>query len=259
MKIEIFTIFPEMFTNILDTSILARAQAGGILEVNIHDIREYSADKHRKTDAYPFGGGAGMLMSPQPVFDAIEDIGAKKRMIYMSPRGEVLNEKMINALAEEDEILILCGHYEGMDQRILDYYSFEEISIGDYILTGGEIPAMVLMDSVVRLLPDALGSENAHDEESVYSGLLEYPQYTRPASFETKNGENLEVPEVLMSGNHKEIRLWNFRKSLELTAERRPDLLKAFAEKHLGVDAKNSESGKELLKEEKKILEEFVK
>ena len=253
MKIDILSIFPEMFTNVLETSILARAQAKEILHLHVHDIRSFSTDKHKKTDEYPFGGGAGMLMSPQPVFDAINEIGVKKRMIYMSPRGKVLDETLVKELSAENEILILCGHYEGMDQRILDHFSFEEVSIGDYVLTGGEIPAMVLIDSVARLLPEVLGSENAHNEESIYSGLLEYPQYTRPASFELNSGKILEVPEVLLSGNHKEIRLWNYKKSLQLTSEVRPDLLLKYVQTHL-----QNEGGGTLPKDEKKILEEFV-
>jgi tRNA (guanine37-N1)-methyltransferase len=254
MKIDILTIFPEMFEQILGASIIGRAQANGIVEIKVSDIRECSTDKHNRTDMPPFGGGAGQLMNVQPVFDAIRkvkglDSGTTPRMtgrcryIYMSPRGRVLDPSLVHELAESDEILILCGHYEGMDQRVLDYFEFEEVSIGDYVLTGGELPAMVLVDAVARLLPGTLGSDESHDEESIYSGLLEYPQYTRPAEF-----EDLTVPEVLLSGHHKEIHLWQFRKSLELTAERRPDLFEAYVEKHSPLD-----------KDEQKILEEVVK
>ena len=243
MKIDILTLFPEMFTP-LTSSILGKAGEKGILEIKLTDIRDYTKDKHRKTDDYPFGGGNGMVMMAQPVFDALRAVGTEgKKLIYMSPRGKVIDKEKIQELAAEQELLILCGHYEGIDQRILDSWDMEEISIGDYILTGGELPAMVLVDSVARMLPEVLASEEAALGESVYSGLLEYPQYTHPREF-----EGMEVPEVLISGNHKAIALWNFEQSLELTRERRPEMLKSFAE--------NAEN---LSKEEKKILENSLK
>ena len=230
MKIDILTLFPEMFGGVISTSIIGRAVESGLVSINLTDIREYSDNKHRKADDYPFGGGAGLLMMAQPIASALESLGFSKesttkspRCIYMSPRGRLLDKKLAEEISEEENIVLLCGHYEGVDQRVLDMYDFEEVSIGDYVLTGGEIPAMVLLDTTCRLIPGVLGSEDSHLEESVYSGLIEYPQYTRPATF-----EGLVVPEVLTSGNHRHIELWNFEQSLILTAERRPDMLKTF-------------------------------
>ncbi len=226
MKIDVLTQFPEMFAPVLSESILGRAQEGGLLSVAVHNIRDYTADKHRKTDDTPFGGGAGMIMTPQPAFDALRAIGAEgRRILYMSPRGRVLDQTMIEELAAGDGFVVLCGHYEGVDQRILDAWNMEEVSIGDYVLTGGELPAMVLIDAVARLVPGVLGSADSHREESIYSGLLEYPQYTKPRVF-----EGLEVPEVLFGGNHRLIHLWQWEQSLRLTAARRPEMLKAFLE-----------------------------
>ncbi|MDR2156886.1 MAG: tRNA (guanosine(37)-N1)-methyltransferase TrmD [Clostridiales Family XIII bacterium] len=276
MNIDILTLFPGMFDETLNTSILRRARERGTLNVSVRDIRAYSADKHRRTDDCPFGGGAGMVMTPQPVFDAMRDIGGGRRLIYMSPRGRLLDGSLAQELGREENLLILCGHYEGMDQRVLDHFAFEEISIGDYILTGGELPAMVLIDAVVRLLPGVLGNESAHAEESIYSGLLEYPQYTRPATFEfdaagahgsspaDASGQGrivLPVPEVLLSGNHREIRLWNFRRSLELTADLRPDLFRRFADAQFREDAETDAgpSKTQLTKEEKRILEDVMR
>ncbi len=243
MKIDILTLFPEMFTP-LTQSIVGRAAEKGILKINLIDIRDYSLDKHRKADDYPFGGGAGMVMLAQPIFDALRAVGTKgKRLIYMSPRGKVLDAEMVKALAEEDALVILCGHYEGVDQRVLEYWNIEEISIGDYILTGGELPAMVLVDSVSRMLPDVLSSKDSALEESIYSGLLEYPQYTKPREF-----EGLCVPEVLVSGDHQKIALWKLEQSLLLTKERRPDLFAAFLKK-----------AETLRKEEKQVLLKITK
>ena len=208
-------------------SILGRAAENGILNVRTTDIRDFTLDKHNRADDYPFGGGGGMVMMAQPIFDAMRSVDAgSKKVIYMSPRGKILDEEKIRELSEEEELVILCGHYEGVDQRVLDYWDAEEISIGDYILTGGELPAMVLIDSVARLLPNVLGNENSALDESIYSGLLEHPQYTKPREY-----EGIEVPEVLVSGNHKLIDEWKFRKALELTKERRPDLLEAYLAK----------------------------
>ena len=243
MKIDILTLFPEMFTP-LTQSIVGRAAEKGILKINLIDIRDYSLDKHRKADDYPFGGGAGMVMLAQPIFDALRAVGTNgKRLIYMSPRGKVLDAEMVKALAEEDALVILCGHYEGVDQRVLEYWNIEEISIGDYILTGGELPAMVLVDSVSRMLPDVLSSKDSALEESIYSGLLEYPQYTKPREF-----EGLCVPEVLVSGDHQKIALWKLEQSLLLTKERRPDLFAAFLKK-----------AETLRKEEKQVLLKITK
>ena len=227
MNIDVLTLFPEMFAPVVGGSILGRAAENGILNVRTTDIRDFTLDKHNRADDYPFGGGGGMVMMAQPIFDAMRSVGAEsKKVIYMSPRGRILDEEKIRELSEEEELVILCGHYEGVDQRALDYWGAEEISIGDYILTGGELPAMVLIDSVARLLPNVLGNEKSALDESIYSGLLEHPQYTKPRQY-----EGLEVPEVLVSGNHKLIDEWKFRRALELTKERRPDLLEAYLAK----------------------------
>ncbi|MGI6731398.1 MAG: tRNA (guanosine(37)-N1)-methyltransferase TrmD [Anaerovoracaceae bacterium] len=244
MKINILTLFPNMFTPIKEESILGRANEKGTLDIQTINIRDYSLDKHKKADDYPFGGGAGMVMSAEPIFRALESIQAQgKKIIYMSPRGKLLNKEIVEELAEVEELVILCGHYEGVDERVIEYWDMEEISVGDYILTGGELPAMILIDAVARMVPGVLGSSSAHEEESVYSGLLEYPQFTKPRHY-----RGLDVPEVLLSGNHKLIHLWKFEKSLELTKERRPDLFKSFLKR------KDS-----LTKDEKKILENVMK
>jgi len=224
MKINVLTIFPDMFSPVIDESILGKANEKNILNICVTNIRDYTKDKHRKTDDTPFGGGAGMIMSPQPVFDALEAVNAaNKRILYMSPRGSILNKTLIMDLAQEEELIILCGHYEGVDQRIIDNWHMQEVSIGDYILTGGELAAMVLIDAVARMIPGVLGSEVSHKEESVYSGLLEYDQYTKPREY-----EKLEVPQVLFNGNHKLIHLWQWENSLRLTKEKRPDLWEGF-------------------------------
>ena len=233
-----------MFTAVTESSILGKAGEKGILDINLINIRDFSLDKHKKADDYPFGGGLGMVMLAQPIFDALKSIDAKGRKImYMSPRGKILDQAKIQELAELDEMVILCGHYEGVDQRVIDYWDMEEVSIGDYILTGGELPAMVLIDSVSRFVPEVLGTKESATEESIYSGLLEHDQYTKPREY-----EGLEVPEVLFGGNHKLIHLWQLRNSLELTKERRPDLWEAYLTKE-----------KNLSKDEKKILEEIVR
>lgn len=228
-----------MFTAVTESSILGKAGEKGILDVRLINIRDFTRDKHRKTDEYPFGGGVGMVMTAQPIFDALRSLDAGGKMIYMSPRGKILDRQKIEELAEMEEITILCGHYEGVDQRVLDEWDMEEISIGDYILTGGELAAMVLIDSVSRFIPEVLGSEESAMEESIYSGLLEYDQYTKPREY-----EGLTVPEVLFGGNHKRIHLWQYECSLRLTKERRPDLFEAYLAKE-----------KNLSKDEKKILE----
>lgn len=244
MNIDVLTLFPEMFAPVTQSSILGRAVEKGILDIRLTDIRAFSRDKHNKADDYPFGGGGGMVMMADPIFGALEAVEAeKKRIIYMSPRGRLLSEELIRELSSLDDLVILCGHYEGIDQRVMDYWDIEEVSIGDYVLTGGELPAMVLIDSVARLIPDVLGNENSALDESVYSGLLEHPQYTKPREY-----RGMQVPEVLVSGNHKLIALWKLREALVLTKKRRPDLFEAF------VNREN-----DLSKEEKKILEEIIK
>ncbi|MBQ9197727.1 MAG: tRNA (guanosine(37)-N1)-methyltransferase TrmD [Clostridia bacterium] len=226
MKIELLTIFPEMFDSFLNTSIIGRARNNGLLNVHATDIRSFSQSKHKNTDDYPFGGGAGMLMMAQPVADAIKSVAAPPfhgKRIFMGPRGVTLNQGLAQELAQESELVILCGHYEGVDQRVIDRYIDMEISIGDYILTGGETAAMVLIDCVSRFVPGVLGSDESAGEESFSgTGLLEYPQYTRPRVF-----EGMEVPEVLLNGDHKKINQWRREQALLATARLRPDLLKS--------------------------------
>lgn len=221
MKITVLTLFPEMFAP-LKESIIGRACEGGKLQIDVVNIRDYSQDKHLKCDDYPFGGGAGMVMMAQPIVSCIEAVDPlhEALRIYTSPKGQTLCQQKVATLAKRENILILCGHYEGVDQRVLDGYMDEEISIGDYVLTGGELPAMVIADSVARYVEGVISSQSLKDE-SFSDGLLEYPQYTRPAVF---NG--VAVPEVLLSGNHAMIDKWRVEQSKKITAERRPDLLK---------------------------------
>lgn len=223
----------------LRESMLGRAEEKGILEFNIVDIREFTTNKHKRVDDTPYGGGAGMVMQVQPILDAYRGSDMGGQVIYMSPRGEILSQEIAEELSGLDEITILCGHYEGVDQRVLDLLDAREISIGDYVLTGGELPAMVLIDTVARFIEGVLASEESAMEESVYSGLLEYPHYSKPREI-----EGLEVPEVLTSGNHGEIDLWRFEKAVELTAERRPKMLEKYVK-----------SGREFSKRERMILE----
>ena len=223
MKITILTIFPEMFESVLNSSILGRAREQGLIEVECVDIRPFSDRKHKNTDDYPFGGGAGMVMLAQPIMDAMASVTGENfsgRRIYMGPRGTTLTTAKARELAKEEHLVLLCGHYEGVDQRALDACIDEEISIGDYILTGGELAAMVLTDCVSRFIPGVLGSGESAEEESFSDGLLEYPQYTRPREL---NG--MEVPEVLLSGDHAKIKAWRRQESLRATKRFRPDLL----------------------------------
>ena len=244
MKIDILTLFPEMFVPVTTSSILGRAAEKKLIDIRLTDIREYTKNKHCKVDDYPFGGGQGMVMMPQPIFDALRGIKAEgKKILYMSPRGRVLDKDKIQELSQLSELVILCGHYEGVDQRVIDCWEMEEVSIGDYILTGGELPAMVLVDSVARLIPGVLSGEDSAMEESVYSGLLEYPQYTQPREY-----EDIPVPEILLSGHHKNIDLWRFEKSLELTRKVRPDMFENYCR----------ERTQELDKAEKKILQKVT-
>jgi len=223
LKIDILTIFPEMFQSVLSSSIIGRARENGLIDVQCTDIRPFSECKHKNTDDYPFGGGAGMVMLAQPIHDAMAaamgpDFHGKR--IYLGPRGQTLTTGKARSLAREEELILLCGHYEGVDQRALDTCVDEEISIGDYILTGGELAAMVLTDCVARFIPGVLGSAESPEEESFSDGLLEYPQYTRPRDLDGRC-----VPEVLLSGDHAKIRAWRRRESLAATARLRPDLL----------------------------------
>lgn len=222
MQIDILTLFPQMFEGILGESIIKRAIESQLVNVNTIDFRTFSQDKHNRVDDYPFGGGAGMVIKPEPLHRAFQslEINEKTKIIYVTPKGKVLTQKKSKQLAEEEHLVILCGHYEGVDQRIIDKYVDEEISIGDYVLTGGEIPAMVIMDSVIRLLPGALGKKESYEEDSHYNGLLEHPHYTRPNDF---LGD--EVPKVLISGHHANVDKWRHEKSLEITMKRRPDMI----------------------------------
>lgn len=220
MTFKVLTIFPEMLRPMLEASILGRAIAQGILKVELIDIRPYSQRKHKNTDDEPFGGGAGMVMLAQPIVDAIEANPVKGRRIYLSPRGRTLTQGIVEELAKDEEILLLCGHYEGVDQRALDIAIDEELSIGDYVLTGGELGALVVIDAVSRLIPGVLGRAESNVDESFSSGLLEYPQYTRPRVY-----RGMAVPEVLVGGNHAEINRWRRNESLRLTRERRPEML----------------------------------
>ena len=240
MKINILTIFPEMFGP-LRQSMLGRAADNGLLEISVTDIRDYTLDRHNRVDDTPYGGGAGMVMQVQPVLDAFRGSGYGGEVIYMSPRGELLSGELAQELAGLDEITILCGHYEGIDQRALDALDVREVSIGDYVLTGGELPAMVLIDTVARFLDGVLSSEESVLDESVYSGLLEYPQYSKPREY-----EGMEVPDVLLSGNHKEIKRWRWEQSLELTAERRPDMMQRYLDQP-----------HELTRKEREVLEKY--
>lgn len=224
MKIDILTIFPEMFEGVMNASILGRAREQGLIEVNCIDIRPFSTLKHKNTDDYPFGGGAGMVMLAQPIMDAMASVCGEEfrgKRIYMGPRGTTLTTAKARELAREDHLVLLCGHYEGVDQRALDMCIDEEISIGDYILTGGELAAMVLTDCVSRFIPGVLGSGESAEEESFSDGLLEYPQYTRPREL---NG--MAVPDILLSGDHAKIKAWRRKESLKATMRFRPDLMK---------------------------------
>lgn len=227
MHIEVATLFPEMCEAVLGESIIGRARRSGAISLNCRQIREYTLDKHRRVDDTPYGGGMGMVMQCEPIYNCYkavcDELGAKPHTIYMSPKGKVLDQQKAAELSKMENILIICGHYEGVDQRIIDKIVDEEISIGDYVLTGGELPAMVLIDSVARMCPGVLSDDVCFTEESIYSGLLEYPHYTRPEVWE---GE--AVPPVLLSGHHKKIQEWRLAKSIELTKERRPDLMEMY-------------------------------
>ena len=224
MKIHVLSLFPDMFSGVFGSSILKKAQEKGAVEFAVTDIREYSENKHKQVDDYPYGGGAGMVLKPEPMFNAVEAIteGRKPRVILMCPQGERFTQKKAEELAQEEDLVFLCGHYEGYDERIREHLVTDEISIGDFVLTGGELPAMTVIDAVVRLLPGVLGQADSHIQDSFSTGLLEHPHYTRPADF-----RGMKVPDVLLSGNHAKIEQWREEQSFLRTLQRRPDLLEA--------------------------------
>ncbi|MBB5323696.1 tRNA (guanine37-N1)-methyltransferase [Anoxybacillus tepidamans] len=241
MKIDILTLFPNMFTGVFSESILKKAQEKKAVSINVINFREFADNKHQTVDDYPYGGGAGMVLKPQPIFDAVAHLAKhanNARIILLCPQGERYTQKKAEELAKESHLILICGHYEGYDERIREHLVTDEISIGDYVLTGGELGAMVIVDSVVRLLPGVLGNETSSVHDSFSSGLLEHPQYTRPADF-----RGLKVPDVLLSGNHRLIEEWRQKESLRRTFLRRPDLLEQY----------------ELTEQQKKWLEEFQK
>lgn len=242
MRFDVLTLFPEMFKAVLNESIIGRAQDKELIQINLHNIREFSKDKHKKTDDYPYGGGKGMLMMIQPIFDTYmsitQKLDYKPRVIYLSPQGKLMNQKLVEEFAKESHLILLSGHYEGVDERVIEKIVDDEVSIGDYVLTGGELPAMVLIDAVSRLVPGVLSSEESFAKESHFGGLLEYPQYTRPYEFRGKT-----VPDILISGHHENINKWRRLESLKRTFLKRPDLFKEY----------------DMTDEEKKMLKEFIK
>lgn len=240
MRFDVLTLFPDMFEAVLGESITGRARDAGLLEMHFTNIRDFSANKHKKTDDYPYSGGGGMIMTPQPIYDAYmsvtKDCEKKPHTIFLSPQGSVFNQKKAEELSHLDRIVLLCGHYEGVDQRIIDLLVDEEISIGDFVLTGGEIPAMTVIDAVSRMIPGVLANEKSYSDESHFSGLLEYPQYTHPQEF-----MGIKIPDILISGHHKKIEEWKHRQALLTTLKKRPDMLERA----------------QLSAEDKKFLEEF--
>lgn len=236
MKITILTLFPEMFSGFLGESIIKRAINNGLIDVELINIRDYAFDKHRQVDDTPFGGGAGMLLKPEPLFRALEDIKNRGKVIFTSPQGKTLNQDLVKNLVLEDSLTIIAGHYEGIDERVIEKYVDMEISIGDFVLTGGELPAMVITDAIARLIPEVLGNSESYTNDSFYDGLLDCPHYTRPAIY-----EGINVPEILLSGHHKNIEKWRKKESIKRTLIRRPDLIEK----------------KEFNKEESKLLKEI--
>lgn len=234
MKFDIMTLFPEMVNTVLSESIIGRAAKAGIVEIECHNIRDYSENKHRNVDDTPYGGGMGMVMTAPPIYNCYSAIKEKNsgkyekcRTVYMSPKGDVLTQKKAMELRDLDNIIILCGHYEGVDQRVIDEIVDEEISVGDYVLTGGELPACILVDCVSRLLDGVLSAAECYERESIAGGLLEYPQYTRPYEF-----HGVCVPEILTSGHHENIEKWRLEESMKITGERRPEMLEAYLDAH---------------------------
>ena len=232
MKYYVMTLFPEMIKQGMNISILGRAMAEGLIQLDVRNIRDYTLDKHLKVDDYPYGGGAGMIMEAEPVYRCFEqicsEVGRRPRVVYLTPQGSVFCQKMAKEFSKEEEIVFLCGHYEGIDERVLEEIVTDYVSIGDYVLTGGELPAMVMMDTIARLVPGVLNNEDSAETESFSDGLLEYPQYTRPAHVLGRS-----VPEVLLSGHHENIAQWRRDQSLKRTKERRPDLYEAWHRENL--------------------------
>ena len=221
MKIDVLTLFPAMFAGPLDESIVKRARQSGLLDLKIHNLRDYAHDRHKTVDDRPFGGGPGMLLKPEPLFEAVEALARENtRVVLLSPAGRTFNQAIARELAQVEDLLLISGHYEGFDERVREHLADDELSIGDYVLTNGALPVMVIIDAVTRLLPGALGDEESAHEESFSHGLLEYPQYTRPAEF-----RGMSVPEVLLSGNHAQIAKWRDEQARQRTKARRPDLL----------------------------------
>ena len=224
MRIDIMTLFPEMCSSVMRESIIGRAQKNGLIDIRLHNIRDYAYNKHKRVDDTTYGGGMGMLMMAEPIaccFESIyENMPQKPKLIYMTPRGKLLNQDMVKELSKCNNIAILCGHYEGVDERVIEEYVDEQISIGDYVLTGGELPALVLADAIIRLLPGVLSNNECFEDESHYNGLLEYPQYTKPSVWRDK-----KVPDILLSGHHENIKKWRRVQSLILTNTYRPDLI----------------------------------
>ena len=230
MRIDILTLFPEMCEAVLSESIVGRARREGLVDIRTRQIRDYTDDKHGRVDDAPYGGGMGMIMQPQPIYDCFQslcdELGSRPKLIYLSPQGQVLTQVKVKQLAQEPNLALLCGHYEGVDERLLEEIVDEELSIGDYVLTGGELPALVLADALARMQPGVLSDDVCFTEESHFSGLLEYPQYTRPPEWRGR-----AVPDVLLSGHHANIDAWRAAQSLQRTAERRPDLFAAYEKK----------------------------
>lgn len=224
MRIDILTLFPDMCDAVLSQSIIGRARQANKVEINCVDIRDYTLDKHRRVDDKPYGGGMGMIMAPQPIYDCFsslcEEIGARPHLIYLTPQGKTLTQERVKELSKLDNIALLCGHYEGIDERVIEALEPEEISVGDYVLTGGELPALIVADAVSRMLPGVLSDDECFEEESHYNSLLEYPQYTHPSVWNDR-----EVPEILLSGHHAKVDKWRREQSLKRTYERRPDML----------------------------------
>ena len=224
LNAKILTLFPEMFPGPLGHSLSGKALENSLWKLDVINVRDFAKDKHKTVDDTPFGGGAGMVIKPDIVSEALESSTPHSRIIFLSPRGKTLTQSLVKKLSQEQSLTLICGRYEGLDQRVIDYYKMEEISVGDYVLSGGELGAMILLDACIRLLPNAMGNEKTTDEESFENNLLEYPHYTKPAIWQTPSSEELTIPEILKSGHHKKIHDWRKQKSEEITKKRRPDL-----------------------------------